>query len=788
MAEVTGSIGNEQVRLRGMALEDTQYQMLQALNKIARETGNSPKAKAREKVEEAATSAFGAVLSTAGGAVGKLTGAITTAGKTLASITGNFDTIGRTIRGYDSSIRDSSFAMRQMALSQNDYVAAFGRFSAESVSQLEEQYDVYKRLSNVGGATAVDFENLRIKAAGMGVTMQEYLGLVESNVQNLKMGGQGVRTSMARLSNAVTELRDGGGELNDKFMRLGVGASDYGQMILDNTMAMGGFGRITDTTSQSFQEKMLKSTTLATGFADALGVSREIMIKNTNDALKDARNRFMVRKLEREGDGNLMRFFTGALGSGQAGIDAMVAMRTGRFSKEMAMVNTVTQGQLLPALQIMGEEFNKTPDDMAGAMERSRDRMNKVGVSFDSMRAGLNAQAESAYKNSELYGEAYNIAGNLIDALGNPEQLKQNFATMEADRKSANAGQIDALGELQRRTIDTAKMFAATNKSLNNFGLTAGFVTLFLTKTMGKVAGGALTSIDGIFKEIGGPDFVKEMTGKGDQLVNEMGEILKSTLGDIPGVVGKVIKDDVIQKSAAEKAAEKPAKDGTRVETPVAQAAPRANYNSQIIAGLNAVQPNLVATGVNEDGTPKRPRNVGLQVKLPKNANVDEKVNFKQQVDALMEKYKLNKEDYKINEQFLESGGYMQLEMTPEGAKKFNDNYMQGTKPQPAALKNPTVTPVAPVKASVVNSAAPPPVAAPSSSSSNSTTDPQVQTRQVNMQQDNNSSPLLQQVVSLMSSNNELAIEANKKLDDVIKANKSIADTITKVKNNTVKN
>ena len=154
MSDVTGNLGSESIRLRGMALEETQYLIYQELDLLNRTNAkkasgkdDSPQEKRRAEGAKATDRAFEGVTKAAGG-FGET---LEKAGKKLELLAGN--TI-RLTRSFDSNVKNTDFAMRQIAAGSKGMAGTIAKFSADSVAQLEEQYDTYKKLTNVGGTTA----------------------------------------------------------------------------------------------------------------------------------------------------------------------------------------------------------------------------------------------------------------------------------------------------------------------------------------------------------------------------------------------------------------------------------------------------------------------------------------------------------------------------------------------------------------------------------------------------------------------------------------------------------
>ena len=523
MSDVTGNLGSESIRLRGMALEETQYQILKTLQSMA--GGGTGGGKGATLLEQQLDATSTALKNTKNGPLKKMGEAFSSVASAFSKgggiVSEVFDTMGRTIRGFDSNIRDSSFAMRQMAMSTGKAGAVF-KFAAESISQLEEQFDVYKRLANVGGSVASDFDNLRINASQMGVTMQEYTGILESNFLNLRLGGTSAFRAMKQLRDETMKMRDSSSGVNEDFMRLGIGASDYGQLIAQNSMLLGGLTRAQETYGTGFAKKMLDTTRSVTALSDAFGFNREVVMKAANDALKDAKNRTIYNSIKQAGKEQMLAFFTGLYnGDAQKGMEATIAAFTGRFTENIAPLASMAPDQF-PAMK----EFSKGLAELGDGVKDPKQveaLLNRTGIERIARRIGTSGLqlAEAFYTQQGPAADAAGALLNLKDQFGSTDAAVKNVTERFEQQGKESDKTLQAVGELQRRNIEMAASFATTNKMLNKFGITVALTTQLMTKIMGKMAVGMmrpLTDLSNTFKldDLAGT-FTKDMEAMIDQ-------------------------------------------------------------------------------------------------------------------------------------------------------------------------------------------------------------------------------------------------------------------------------
>lgn len=723
MSDVTGSIGNENVRLRGMALEETQLLLLRELeilnnhnDKQSNYAGLTPEKRKEKEASEKITAAkieettitkrAAGAMKSSGGALGKMSDIID---KASDKIKGSLDTFGRTIRGYDSSVRDTSFAMKQLSYGSKGAIASMAKLSAESISQLEEQFDVYKKLSNIGGATATDFENMRINASQFGVTMQEYAGLMESNFINLRLSGKSAGKAMKEVTAETVKMREQGAEYTNQLMTLGIGQNDYGQLILENTMLMGGFGKAVESAGGSFADRILNATKNVTALSDAFGFNRDMVMKQANDAMKDARSRTIFNSLQTQGKDDLLKIMTGILGDGKKGMDMTLSVLTGQFSNEAANLMSWSP-QLVESFKQMSAYLQKYPGDIAGAMKNA-DLDQVVG----NLKSNSKAMAESTRFASGASADSVNAILNFVDMFKDSASAAERFKERLDDAKKPGADQLKTLDLLQGENIRMAVIFAETNKSLNNFGLTVGFAMQVMTEAMANISKGTVVGLDEIIKRQGGYDFVKQMTKEG----HEINARLKK-------IIGEDVKEFLKEAGVGEGTGRKPSAADMRdmpIHGPIAddalvnlqgtmvpiskmdQAGKEATaggatplYLKQLLAAIVKNNPDIKVNAA-QDLMHGGAHAMSLDIGLAKGRS--QSVQFAEQVRNMMAEYGLGGSDYKVINEYTDpsansTGGHMHVQMTGEGAKKFYENY-QKKNSSPPSVNGPVSTPPKPI-------------------------------------------------------------------------------------------
>ena len=505
MADVTGNLGSESIRLRGMALEATQEAILKeledqttALEAIA---GGKSAAKNKENVIQDARNAKTKEstereakkiieLGKSNKALAALTTVFDKAGKLVSSVTGAMADNIRMTRGFDSNINNASYALNQMASTHKGVMRDFFRMGASTIDQLTEQADVYKRLSNIGGATGDEFSKLREQAASTGLTMQGYAQLMEENFLNLRLGGKSAKASMKELTQSTVNMRNAGGDFNNQFLQLGIDAQDYGKMILQNSMLMGGLNKAQKDSANyagGFNQKMLDTTKSITALSDAFGFNREQTMKAANDALKNGRNRAMYNNIQAEGKEQMLTLMTGMFGGdAQKGLEATIAAYTGRFTQFTGTLASVAP-DFLGNMKTLASELAKSPKDLKGALERSG-----LGPMFARLSKQQRGLVESTWNQTGALGEVVDAIVNATDMFNDTDsalQRMQERITGGVDK------QLDAYGHLTRENIKMAILAARTNEGLNNFGIGLAVMAQLMALTMSTVVGSGIKGL-----------------------------------------------------------------------------------------------------------------------------------------------------------------------------------------------------------------------------------------------------------------------------------------------------
>ncbi len=712
MSEVTGSIGSESVRLRGMALEETQREMLRALQVLAK---IDPKKSGFFGGLISGANDAGAATAAASGIVKKFSGIVVAAGgkllQSLTELTGGLDGLHDQIRASDSAVRQSSTNLRILAARADGATQSVLKFAAEGISQLEEQFDVYKRLSNIGGVVAGDFDNLRINASALGVNMQEYAQLMQENFMNLRLGGRSARTAMLGVKDIAVAMRESGEEYNNQFMRLGIGANDYGKVILENSMLLGGLTVAQEKYGSDFNKRMLLTTKSVTQLGDAFGFNREVVMKAANEALQDARNRTIYNNIREEGKEQMLSLMTGLFGGdAQKGMRAVIAAYTGRFDEQTAVLSGMA-----PDLIGKLKELSRQVAGGTSVMEAIKNV--DLEPTFNRIKASSNDLAQASLDNSGTFGVAANALINFTELFGNVKSVQDRLKESTNSLTDQQGKNLDALGQFQRQNIKIAVSLAMANKTLNNFGLSVALGSQIITNAMSRMAKEIAIRGD----EAVGPivDMMTKANKEANTNVNNFAEDAGKTLDEwSEKAIEQLVEWGIVSKETAKLLKETTSKNRQVTSTSTtnnAQSAPAAN--AQPAPAVNA-QPASASTARTTMGSQsaaefllgqiERANNnrgaetVDQRSDVPISYSVDKGADSSSQVDEIkriMDQANLKQGvDYKLDSNYDGQKGKIDVKfLSQDAAKKFaaaaNKMRVQPSAP-PVAAPQPGTGPV----------------------------------------------------------------------------------------------
>lgn len=558
MSDVTGNIGSESVRLRGMALEETQYRMAQDIEELLKVQTNFAKATFPNifgELGKKSRTLGGDLTSIAGTSkdannkLKRLTGAFSGSSKKFETITQSMTGLVRIIRNLDDNVGNASYSLKAMGSSLRGSLGKFVDFTAESVSQLEEQFSAYRKLTDISGATASDFDDLRVAATRTGVTLQEYVGLVQDNFTNLRIGGGTVSTSMKKLTNSLEDMR------NDDTMpylmqRMGIAQGEYSKVILAQTSLMGGFNKVYEENSVNFGSRMVNLIKTSTGLASAFGAQRSQIM----DAMKKlGEDQLFAQYFEnlpqpKELKDAVLKTFLSIPGITQEEAKQLAITSLGGvvtpFYQEMAAAGAE---DMIDATMKLAEDLSKNPENVDEILSKNlpiigetlKTWSKEFGANDDIARFFTGTESPLR-RNFELI-----MGAQRKFSVENQQEMAKGLRDFNKDNKTT----LDTLTDVQKENIKLAATAALSNKALNAFGLTAAAGVQLLTGAMIKGTGAVINPLADTpeFKEIN--RLMREYTQQGNNVSDELAKDLENI---IKRMVDNVREDETTSQTSTD--------------------------------------------------------------------------------------------------------------------------------------------------------------------------------------------------------------------------------------------
>lgn len=538
MSDVTGNIGSESVRLRGMALEETQYRMAQDIEELLKVQTDFAKAKfpnvfgnlgkTSRTLGENLTSMAG-TSKDANNKLARLTGSFSGSSKKFEMITQSMTGLVRIIRNLDDNVGNASFSMKAMGSALRGSLGKFVDFTAESVSQLEEQFSAYRKLTDISGATASDFDDLRIAATRTGVTLQEYVGLVQDNFTNLRLGGNTVSTTIKKLTDSLENIRDDD-TLPYLMQRMGIAQGEYSKVILAQTSLMGGFNKVYEENSANFGSRMVNLIKTSTGLANAFGAQRSQIM----DAMKKlSEDQMFAQYFEnlpdpKEVKDTMLKSFLAMGLSPEEAKQMVVSTLSGvptPFYQEMVAAGAEP---LLDATKKMADELSKNPKNVDEIMRKN---LPMIGETLKSWSKEFGSNDDIA----RFFADPNSPLRRAFEVMisGNRKFSEKSFDDMSKsinDFDKKNKTTLDTLTDVQKENIRLAATAALTNKALNAFGLTAAAGVQLLTGAMIEGTGAVIKPLAETpeFKELN--RLMRDYTQQGNKVSVELAKDLENII------------------------------------------------------------------------------------------------------------------------------------------------------------------------------------------------------------------------------------------------------------------
>lgn len=496
MADVTGTIGNEQVELNNAATEATLKLLLQSslsankqtidqIRGLAQKNGIDVK-EANEQIDQVGQQAAkgAGTFKTLWVHTNLASEQLRQWGSQLAPM------IGDLINGQgkiSTAFQTASGAVSNFSPLMGMVLSGIGKIA----KMQEENLSAYRDISKSGVNFAGDLNTMRLNASQLGMTLGEQTAFIKANSETLaKMGGT-AEQGMQAFSTAARDLRnsDAGKELR----ALGLTSKDVNEGLANYIAATGGRTR----------EEMADRAGLAKGakeYLTQLDALSQITGKNKDELEKEQK----ARQANAAYQSMLLGMTKEQRDSIEAGAREMKA-KFGKAGEEMYMAQVMGIPPMTEASQkltAMAPEVAAASQQMADAGKAGADLATQQRLSAKATEGAVIANQRLGQLNAAMSmqsGAQAEIAG----VLG-----KEANAAKIQERETAQAGeaQLKTIAEnrAKRETSEASKM-AETEKSLQDLGTTIltqlqpvlKIVTEWLGK-LGEMISSALTWFNGL--------------------------------------------------------------------------------------------------------------------------------------------------------------------------------------------------------------------------------------------------------------------------------------------------
>lgn len=363
MAEVTGSIGNEQVELNNAATEAT----LKALLGIARVDSKNllelarkvlgPNAQGLRDFEEA-LSENAELLDKDGKKLSAHTQGLDENLKRytkLNTVIGQVDAVMSKLMSGTAQASDVFTAFSAMPGVLGAVAQQFSKLAAIQ----EANFDAYQKMSNAGVSFSGSLTDLRLAAAHSYTTLDNFVNLIKANSESfVRIGGTANDGAVAfsKFSNNVL-----GSKLGSNLMSLGYTADEANQAMV-TYLAASGISNTKDlATNKKLQESTGQYLEELDRLAEVTGKSRQEQEETMKKLQLDAQVQMTAARMDPEARANFnanVAYMTAQYG--EAGKDMALAQAQGRavITKEGATLTAMAPG-MREAYQRMVEAGNK---------------------------------------------------------------------------------------------------------------------------------------------------------------------------------------------------------------------------------------------------------------------------------------------------------------------------------------------------------------------------------------------------------------------------------------------
>ena len=481
MAEVTGDLGGQPIQLNNAATEATLKQLLAAMTVIANNTGKDKAAQAKSQKElEAELKRLAAAAKKANKeteknannlkdsnealeenteVVDKNTKKLEDLGKSLYKGTAALQYLGSQAMSAATGMTHLLSSLSNAGNSLSGAAAVFGQLPVVGgvlgtmfgavAGAAEKTYEAFKKSASVGANFGGSITEMIDSATGAGLTFDQFSSIIAKSGQDLALLGGSSEAGARRLAALGKEIK--GSPIAKELNRLG-----YSTEAINEGMATYA-GQLAKTGSlQGMSDAQLVASTGAyLKDLDALtkltGKSKKELEDERNARLKDAQFRFIMSKLDVEGQKNLQNLMDTIPKEHQEGMKEIIATGTATSEAGKAALAFLPESsrnmmQLNAQIRTTGKMGAQQTAVIADAYQNEAKRISKTDVAGNMAQFGTDAQKQfyiglsNAAAREKTYG-----------------QIQDEAAKSAEERKKKE-------GELKDKGLDPASMEAYKNK------------------------------------------------------------------------------------------------------------------------------------------------------------------------------------------------------------------------------------------------------------------------------------------------------------------------------------
>ena len=470
MAEVTGRIGDNDVSLDNAATETTLRALLLAttkstkemdkLLKLAAKSGMNPKdieaANAAVRQQAAAATSNSQATSSVtkglvglnksfaviGGVVGSLTSSAIKTADNLTSLAGQLMNGQASVTGFANAFKDLPLGLGTLA-------SIIGKV----IALQEEELESYRKLTNAGVNFAGGLTELRLSATSLGLSLDQFTGLIASNSETLVKFGVTADDGARNFVKIAQTLKNS--PFGEQLMSLGFGFEQLNQGVMSYLKVSGGASasQIKDTKAmaESASEYIKQQDMLARLTGKSVEAQQKLLEEESANAAWENFLSSITDPREKE---RLVASFNAALAQGGKDFGNVVrgmAMKTG----------PLTRG---------AQEFQGMMGNTTAAAQRMLDAARSTSTSTEEFNKTILGTTVALAKDGQMLGNQ--LAAVLIEGSGGiataaTAGMKASTRLRELDLDSAE-GQAKFLAEITRERSEQEKSQAAKLAEMQN--------------------------------------------------------------------------------------------------------------------------------------------------------------------------------------------------------------------------------------------------------------------------------------------------------------------------------